>query len=69
MELIINIPPDRLQALNDHSKKENLTAEEIVNKLIARYLLIKTMDKMQDEVKPKLKDMDISSEEDILNMK
>jgi hypothetical protein len=56
-------------ALDEYSKKENISKEEIVNKLIARYLLVKTMDKMRDDIQPKLKDLGINSEDDILKMK
>ncbi len=69
MELIINIPAERFQALDEYSKKENSTTEQIVNKLISRYLLVKKMDKMADKIAPKLKDLGISSEDDILKMK
>ena len=69
MEIKINIPNEKWRALGECSKKENLTTEEIVNKLITRYLLINTMDKMHKEAEPKLKDIGISNEEDILKMK
>ena len=69
MELIIDISKERLMALDEYSKKENISKEEIVNKLIARYLLVKTMDKMRDNIQPKLKDLGINSEDDILKMK
>ncbi len=69
MELIIDISKERLIALDEYSKKENLSKEEIVNKLIARYLLVKTMDKMREDIQPKLKDLGIGSEEDIFKMK
>jgi hypothetical protein len=69
MELIIDISKERLMALDEYSKKENISKEEIVNKLIARYLLVKTMDKMRDGIQPKLKDLGINSEDDILKMK
>jgi hypothetical protein len=69
MELIIDISKERLMALDEYSKKENISKEEIVNKLIARYLLVKTMDKMRDDIQPKLKDLGINSEDDILKMK
>lgn len=69
MELIIDISKERLMALDEYSKKENISKEEIVNKLIARYLLVKTMDKMRDNIQPKLEDLGINSEDDILKMK
>ena len=69
MELILDISKERLMALDEYSKKENISKEEIVNKLIARYLLVKTMDKMRDDIQPKLKDLGINSEDDILKMK
>ena len=69
MELIIDIPKERLLALDECSKKENLSKEEIVNKLIARYLLVKTMDKIREDIQPKLKELGINSEDDIFKMK